>query len=336
MDHRRRFGALDDGGEVEEVFLSAGELTVKVITWGAVIRDLRLAGVEHPLVLGFDRFEDYPTRSPYFGAVAGRCANRIADGRFTLDGVAYELPRNEKGVTHLHGGPNGFGRRNWRIEALSSDSVTLALVSADGDQGYPGELRATCRYRIEPPGTLRFEATAETDRPTLVNLVQHSYFNLSGEDTILDHEVTILADGYVPVDERDIPTGGVAPVAGTPFDFREPRPVRETAGAVQTRYDHNYALGTERAATPRPAVVMQGGEVRLDIATTEPGVQFYMGHKMKIDAPGLDGRAYGPSAGCCFEPQMFPDAINQPDFASPILRPGERYAQTSLFAFTRI
>ncbi len=333
----RVFGRLANGSEVNEVVLERDGLTVRVLDWGAVIRDVRLAGVDHPLVLGFDKIEDYVAHSPHFGAVAGRCANRIADGRFTLDGVDVQLTRNERDTTHLHGGHLGFSRRLWSVEDFGADHVRLAIRRPDGDEGYPGEVAATVTYSLETGGTLRMEATVTTDKPTLVNLAQHSYFNLDGGDDILDHELRIFADHVTPADARDIPTGERLPVTETVYDFTAPRPIRLEDGGEQVAYDINYVIDEARASAPRPAARMHGpvSGVTLDVASTEPGLQFYGGFKLAIPVPGLEGRRYGPSAGCCFEPQVFPDAINQPSFPSAVLRPGETYAQTSLFRFTR-
>ncbi|PKQ06409.1 MAG: galactose-1-epimerase, partial [Alphaproteobacteria bacterium HGW-Alphaproteobacteria-10] len=217
------FGAPPDGRAVEEVSIAAHGLSVKVIGWGASVRDLRLAGVEHPLVLGFENFADHLAHAPHFGAIAGRCANRIAHGRFTLDGVAHQLEVKPGAAHHLHGGAAAqFGRRPWRIAALTPDSVTLTLHSPDGDGGYPGALDATCIYRIAPPATLVVELTAVTDAPTLVNLAHHSYFNLDGGPDVRAHRLTVAADRYTPTSDDLIPLG-VAPVAGTPFDFRAGR-----------------------------------------------------------------------------------------------------------------
>lgn len=331
---RRIFGQTPDG-DAEEVVLAAGDLTVSILNWGAVIRDVRLAGVPHPLVLGFERMEDYILRSPFFGAVVGRCANRIAGGHFDLDGEAFDVTLNEAGRTHLHGGTRGYGVRLWRIEEQDDASVTLVMDSHDGDEGYPGNVRASCRYAIEAPGTLVMEATAVTDRPTLVNLAQHSYFNLDGSSSVLDHHVRIHADGYVPTDSHKIPTGEILPVSGTVFDFRAPRPIRPQEHGAQVAYDHNFAVGMERSETLRPAVRMTAGGIALDIETTLPGIQFYIAGKLGRLEGGLDGRTYGPYAGCCFEPQYFPDAVNQPAFASPVLRPGQTYRETSRFVFGR-
>jgi aldose 1-epimerase len=256
-----------------------------------------------------------------------------------IDGRRHQLSLNENGRTHLHGGFKGFGVRAWRILAQDAESVTLAISAEDGDEGYPGRVEAVCRYRIEPPATIRTEFEATADAPTIVNLAQHSYFNLSGDDTILDHRVMIRADSYTPFDQDKIPTGAILPVAGTLFDFRELRPIRRSNGASRFEYDINYVVGAARVAEPRPVAHLESprGDVALDVASTEPGVQFYDGCMMKeIPVPGLDGRRYGLNAGCCFEPQLFPDSPNHPGFPSAILRPGETYRQTTLFSFERI
>ena len=337
MSDRRVFGRLPDGAAVEEVTIAAGDLVVKVITLGAIVRDVRLAGVDHPLVLGFDDLEGYLDHSPYFGAVVGRFANRIGGGRFTLDGTEYRLPVNERDRTQLHGGAEGFGRRNWRIVDHDAASVTLALESPDGDMGYPGRLAATCRYTVEAPSTLRFEAEATADAPTIVNLAQHSYFNLDGTADILDHRVCIDADAYTPTDAYLVPTGEIRAVDGSGFDRRVLAPIRRSENGARFAYDINYVVARERGAAPRHQARLEGqGGIALDVWSTEPGVQFYDGSYVSVAVPGLDGRRYGANAGCCFEPQLFPDAPNHPEFPSAVLRPGETYRQTTRFAFSRM
>ncbi|MHA1548403.1 MAG: aldose epimerase family protein [Alphaproteobacteria bacterium] len=331
------FGRLSKGSEVTEVVLTGGDLTVSVLDWGAVIRDVRLAGVDHSLVLGFDRMQDYTVHSPYFGAIAGRCANRLRDGAFDIDGVSYKVSLNENETTHLHGGHLGFGRRLWQVVDSGPSHATLAISSPDGDEGYPGALEARVTYSIEGQGTLRMDAEAVADKPTLVNLAQHSYFNLDGGPDILDHEVQIHAREVTPGDALNIPTGTFQAVAGTDYDFTEPRAIRRQHDGLQVPYDVNYVISQAKTPAPQPVARLRGPEhgVTLTIASTEPGVQFYAGHKLAIPVPGLDGRRYGANAGVCFEPQYFPDAINHAAYASPILRPGERYTQTSLFKFAR-
>jgi aldose 1-epimerase len=333
----RIFGRLPDGTEVDEVTIAAGDLTVGVLTVGAVIRDVRLAGIDHPLVLGFDRAEDYVLHSPYIGAVAGRSANRIGHGRFSIDGRPYQVSLNEKGRHHLHGGFVGFSRRVWRLVDHDATSVTLAIVSPDGEEGYPGKVEATLRYSVEAPGTIRMEVSAVTDAPTLVNLAQHSYFNLDDSPDILDHRVQIFADAYTPTDGDLIPTGEMLSVASSNFDFRAPRPIRQMRGSDRVPYDKNFVVGRQKFDTPKPHARLSSPKngVTLAIASTEPGVQFYDGMSMNIAVPGLGGRRYRVNGGCCLEPQLFPDAPNHPGFPSSILRPGETYRQTTTFAFSR-
>jgi aldose 1-epimerase len=333
----RLFGRLPDGSEVAEVTLSAGDLTAVVITMGAVIRDVRLAGIDHPLVLGFDNAESYALHSPHVGAVAGRSANRIGKGRFSIDGKPYQVSLNDNGKNHLHGGFKGFGMRNWKLVASDATSVTLAIDSPDGEEGYPGNVHAEVRYSIESGNVLRMDATATTDAPTLVNLAQHSYFNLDDSPDILDHQLQVLADSYTPVDADLIPTGEIVAVAGSNFDFRTPRPIRRMRGTDRIKYDLNYVVARQRSATPRlqAGVTSPKNGVSLAVASTEPGVQFYDGMWMNIAAPGLGGRRYGVNGGLCLEPQVFPDAPNHSGFPSSILRPGETYRQTTTFTFSR-
>jgi len=334
----RVFGTLADGGVVQEVTIAAGDLTATIITLGAVIRDVRLAGIEHPLVLGFDRLEDYVQHSPHFGALAGRSANRIGRGRFAIDGKTYRVSLNENGRQHLHGGVNGFGRRNWRLVASDAASVTLALSSPAGEEGYPGNVEATVNYRIEAPSTIRMEATATTDAPTLVNLAQHTYFNLDGTPDILDHVVQIFAGYYTPTDADLIPTGEIVSVAGSDYDFRAPKPIRQTRAGARIAFDKNWVVARQKSAEMRPLARLASPKsgLSLSVASTEPGVQFYDGSYLAVPVPGLDGRRYAANAGCCFEPQLFPDAPNHPGFPTSILRPGETYRQVSTFAFARV
>jgi aldose 1-epimerase len=333
----KAFGTLPDGSEITEVVIAAGDLTASIITYGAIIRDIRLAGIDHPLVLGFDRLDDYLNHSPYFGAIVGRSANRIGGGKIAIDGKPYQLSLNENGRTHLHGGFHGFGKRAWRLVAAEADSVTLAIAATDGEEGYPGNVAVTCRYTIEPPGTIRYDLTATADAPTVVNLAQHSYFNLDGSPDILDHRVQIFADAYTPFDPDSIPTGEIVPVEGTDYDFREERPIRQLRDGTRVHYDMNFAVDRTRVPEPRPMARVRSPRsgVALEVSSTEPGVQFYDGSWMNVPVPGLGGRTYGVAAGCCFESQLFPDAPNHPAFQSSVLRPGETYRQASLFAFSR-
>ncbi|MFI7614094.1 aldose epimerase family protein [Nonomuraea terrae] len=307
------FGTLPSGRQVECVELSSGRLRAEVLTYGAVVRRLEVSGVN--VVLGLDTLEDYLTRSRYFGAVVGRYGNRIAGARFTLDGVEHRLPVNN-GPSSLHGGTEGFDSKVWTIAARTDDSVTLTLTSPDGDQGYPGTLTVSVTYTLADDA-LRIDYAAETDAPTVVNLTNHSYFNLKGGGDVLDHVVRMEAAHYLPVDDDKIPTGELAPVKGTPFDFTEPHAVGERNDGA---YDHCFVLDG--------GITVTGGGLTMEVTTTEPGVQFYTGAM-------LDGTAtpYGPFAGLCLETQHFPDSPNQPRFPSTVLRPGERRTSTTSYRF---
>jgi aldose 1-epimerase len=333
---RKIFGRLADGTEIDEVTLRAGDLTASIISWGAVIRDLTYRGTSR--VLGFDRLDHYVAHSPYFGSLVGRYANRISNGRFTLDGTTYQLERNDKGVGHLHGGSHSFGKRPWQLVDAGIDWALLRLISVDGDQHYPGQIEITCRYSIHNGCGLRLEVTGKSDRATLCNLATHSYFNLDGTPDILSHEISIAADHYTPVDERLIPTGEIRPVAGTTFDFRMPRPVMLQTASGRQAYDHNFVIARERATAPREIARLIGPRSKTVMTThsTEPGLQFYDGAKLNVPVPGLDGRLYGANAGLCLEPQLFPDTPNRPDFGNAVLRPGETYRQITEYRFASL
>lgn len=342
------FGHLPDGTPIREVTLrSAAGASAVVMEWGAVVRDMSVphAGGMQRVVLGFNQLENYLNHSPHFGAIAGRFANRIEGGRFSLDGRTYQLKLNQDGRHSLHGGGMGFGKRPWTILHHDAASVTLALVSPDGDHGYPGVLTALCRYTLAEPATLRVELTATTDAPTIVNLCHHSYFNLDGSADILGHELEVRANLFTPVDADLIPSGEVASVKGTPFDFRRSRPIRfANPDGSRHWYDHNFILRRER----REPSVMPGLEVALaatlrspsnglgmEVWTTEPALQVYDGFKTDTPVPGLDGERYGASAGICLEPQHVPDSPNLPHFPDTVLRPGAVYRQVTEYRFAK-
>ncbi|PWV98177.1 aldose 1-epimerase [Hoeflea marina] len=329
------FGSTDAGEPVRRITLSGGGLTARIMTWGATLQDLRLDGHAAPLTLGFPDFASYPLHSPYFGATPGRYANRIAGGRFTLDGTTHHLDLNENGVTHLHGGSAGISRRIWTIEAHGADFAEFAIIDPDGQSGYPGTCRITARYELGAGGRLSITYRAQTDRPTIANIAHHSYFNLDGTDSILDHEVMMAADHYLPTDALQIPTGEIAPVAGTDFDFREMRSIRRLdGGGRQVDYDHNFCLAGERGPVRSVALVRSlSSGVAMEVRSGEPGVQFYTGFKISPSAPGLSGKPYGPSAGLCLETQVWPDSPNHPAFPQAVLRPGQTLVQHTDYIF---
>lgn len=330
------FGTGADEETVTRLFLKGGGLTAQVLTWGAVIQDLRLDGHDAPLVLGFETMPDYLSHSPYFGATPGRNANRIADGRFSIDGRQYQLERNEKGVTHIHGGSDGVARRNWTIVEHTDDRAVLQVLDPDGRAGYPGNCTITATYELKPGGVLSVIYETVTDQPTIANVCQHSYFILDGNQTTAAHELEIAADAYLPTDDRQIPEGGPRDVTGTPFDFRKMKSIVQEENGEQVLYDHNFCLSDERVGMREVAhAVSRDSGVSLRVRTTEPGVQFYAAFKVDVPVPGLEGRRYGPFSGFCLETQIWPDAVNQKGFPKAILRPGEVLRQQTEYVFSK-
>jgi aldose 1-epimerase len=334
----QRFGSVD-GQDVWEASLRNGAgAEARIITWGAVIRDLVVPAGDgrQRVVLGFDTLEAYLAHSPYFGAVVGRYANRIGGARFSLDGRTYRLDANQNGRHQLHGGSSGFGTRVWTLVDHAPEQAVLALVSRDGDMGYPGQVVATCTYRLLEPATLRISLRASTDRPSPVNLTTHSYLNLDGSPDIGSHRLTIAGDFVTPTDGDLIPTGAVEPVGDGPYDFRSLRPVAASPGPQgRTLYDINYVLRSGGGALAHAATVQSPSSgVSLELWTTEPGLQFYDGHLIDIPVAGLGGARYGTHAGLCLEPQRFPDGPNKPHFPPCIVRPGELSRQESELRFS--
>lgn len=300
--------------------------TASVLDWGATLRDLVIPAPgrrRRRVMLGYQRLDDYLTNPAYLGAIAGRHANRIGGGRFRLDGRDYQLTLNEDGRTHLHGGVRGFSHQPWRIVEQDEASVTLGLTSPDGDQGYPGTVEARCTYTLAAPATLLVELSATTDAPTPVNLAHHSYFTLEEGGDIRSHRLQIGATSYTPVDEALIPTGRIASVLATPYDFREPR-------MIDTPLDHNFVLS---GAGPAAIVTAASGRMRLTVTTDAPGLQVYDGRGLRALGPGIGGQQHFPYAGLALEPQNFPDGPNHPAFPDAILRPGATWRQRSEFRF---
>jgi aldose 1-epimerase len=332
-----------EGRPVEGIALrNAAGAVADIMTWGAVVRDLQVPhkGKLQRVVLGFDSFEPYPQHSPHFGAVAGRFANRINRGAFRLDGRKVQLTLNQNdppgpgGVPkhHLHGGKNGFGKRLWTILRASDSSVTLGLVSPDGDDGYPGTLTTTCTYTLAEPATLRVELSATTDKPTIVNLAHHSYFNLDGAADTKDHLLTLDAAFRTPTDKDLIPTGEIVALSRTPYDFRKAKPMGQEKRGERLRYDGNFVRsGTGFGRCAR--VVSPKNGLALECWTDQPAVQFYDGAKISVQPKGLGGVQYGAFGGFCLEPQVYPDSPNRPHFTSAELWPGEVYSQLTEYRF---
>lgn len=308
---------------------------VSIINYGGAITSLWAPdrnGAFGDVVLGFGALEDYVSNSRYFGALIGRHANRMADGRFTLNGVEYQLPRNN-GANHLHGGFKGFDKRVWTANE-GNDVLHLSYFSKDGEEGYPGNLEAFVDYRLSE-NELSIEYRASTDRDTIINLTNHAYFNLRGEGTILKHELILNARSFNPVSDDLIPTGEIATVAGTPMDFRDGKAIGSQLDLTAAGYDHNFVLddwdGLLRSAVRLYEPV--SGRV-LEILTTQPGIQFYSGNFLDGSFIGKNGVAYVKYAGLCLEPQHFPDAPNHPNFPSTVLRAGEEYRQSTVLRFS--
>jgi aldose 1-epimerase len=343
------FGKMPDGTSVDIYTLTnVHGMEARIITYGAIVVSLKTPdrnGRLDDVVLGFDKFDDYLTRSRFFGAVAGRYANRIGNARFTLDGKTYELAANN-GKNHLHGGRRGFDKVVWKGDKFDRGGdvgVALTYVSADGEEAYPGTLNVSVTYTLTRRDELVIDYLATTDKATPTNLTNHSYFNLAGEGRgdILQHLLSIDADRYTPTDDTQIPTGDIAPVAGTPFDFRKPTAIgaRIDADSEQIRrgkgYDHNFVLNG--GATPAPhhaaRVVDPSSGRTMDVLTTEPGVQLYTGNNLDGSAVGKSGRPYGKRSALCLETQHFPDSPNHSNFPSTILRPGDTFRSRTVFAF---
>ena len=301
---------------------------VTIITYGGAIASLKTpdrSGIFGDIVLGFETFDDYARHPHYFGALIGRHANRIARGRFSLNGVEYQLPCNN-GNNHLHGGFKGFDKRVWNARE-DGNVLHLSYFSKDGEEGYPGNLTAFVDYTLHD-NELRIDYRATTDRETIVNLTNHSYFNLKGAGTILNHELMLKADSFTPVDEDLIPSGEIRPVEGTRMDFRQSRRI-DSGG-----YDHNFVLNDWNGSLSSVARLYEPTTGRvMEILTTQPGIQFYSGNFLDGSYGGKYGFVYEKYAGLCLEPQHFPDAPNHPNFPSTILRPGEEYKQTTVLQF---
>ena len=345
---RAPFGRTPDGKAVDIYTLTnARGMQVRAITYGAIIQGIRVpdkTGRPGDVTLGFDSLDGYLTSSPFFGAIVGRYANRIAKGRFALDGKTYQLATNN-GLNHLHGGLRGFDKVVWEAEPFQHGDtvgVRLSHTSPDGDEGYPGTLVAHVTYMLTPANELIVDYAATADKATPVNLSQHSYFNLAGEGSgdILGHLLTIAADRYTPVDSTLIPIGDLASIVGTAFDFRAPTPIGAHIGQPDPQlkngrgYDHNFVLNRTGPGLVRAVRVLEPTTGRtLDISTTEPGLQFYSGNFLDGTITGKGGHVYKQHDGFCLETQHFPDSPNHPAFPSTILRPGETYGSRTVFAF---
>lgn len=337
------FGMTKGGEEVRELTLDNGVLTCKVLTFGATLRVLTVPGRSGTVdvVLGYDTLEQYETEGGFFGAVVGRYANRIAGGRFVLNGEEYALARND-GPNHLHGGTVGYSHRVWTVERLTAEEAVLTLDSPDGEEGYPGHLRVKVTYALEGDAlSIHYEAVGDRDTPC--NLTNHSYFNLAGQGsgTVLDQEMKLYCSFYTPTDSTSIPLGTIDPVEGTPMDLRQPTPIgahldEPFQQLVWGRgYDHNFVIDGQ-PGTMRPAAMArsQAAGVVMEVETNSPGVQFYTANFVEEGRKGKEEACYGCRHGFCLETQHFPDTPNQPAFPSATLKAGQRYDYTTRFRFS--
>ncbi len=350
MVKKESFGKTQDGEAVDlYTVTNAAGAEARIINYGCVIVSLSVPDREgrwDDVVMGFDILAEYQTGKPYIGAVVGRFGNRIAKGRFTLDGVEYQLAVN-RGLNHLHGGTKGFDKRVWRAEPLTAESgsgVSLSYTSPDGEENYPGTLEVNVTYLLTEENELVIGYQATTDKATPLNLTQHTYFNLAGDGKrdVLDHELEIFADHFTPQDETQIPTGEIRSVEGTPLDFRQPTPIGARIGAEDRQmvigkgYDQNFVLRGEGKgkgpALAARAVEPQTGRV-MEVLTTEPALQFFSGN-YDTDLKGKKGRVYKPRYGFCLETQHFPDSPNRTEFPSSTLRPGETFRSRTVYKFS--
>ncbi len=340
------FGQTENGISVDLYTLTNTQGMQALITnYGATLVSLQVPdrdGKADEVTLGFDSFEEYERGGYFFGCIVGRYANRIAGGRFTLLGKTYLLEQNE-GDNHLHGGSRGFDKAVWQVEkavAAPELALTLKHASRDGEGGYPGNLSAAVTYRLTEKNELKIDYDARTDRPTVINLTHHAYYNLAGSGDVTGHTLTLFADRFTLVDQHLIPTGELRSVAGTPMDFRQPFEIgaRIDTEDEQIRlgngYDHNWVLNKEAGVLDIAARVFepQTGRV-MEVYTTEPGIQFYTGNNLDDRLPGRKGQFYSRRGGFCLEAQHFPNSPNQPEFPSTVLNPGGTYRQATIYRF---
>ncbi|MEW9856647.1 aldose epimerase family protein [Novosphingobium sp. M1R2S20] len=342
-------GMLADGTAVTAITLQADNgVSATILSYGATLQKLMAPdreGKVEDVLLGYDDLKDYVDHPNYFGVTVGRYANRIAGGRFSLDGKTYQLPLNDK-TNSLHGGGKGFDKVVWKVASIKSGPVARAVLthtSPDGDSGYPGKVDATVTYTLDEAGNLGITFEAKTDKPTVINMTNHAIFDMAGQgsnDTAMDHLLTIPAARYTPVDETLIPTGELRRVEGTVFDFRQPRPIEDGLRNGQNQqivhgrgYDHNFALDKGVTRTPELAARLEdpGSGRVLEVLTTEPGLQFYSGNFLDGTLVGKGGTLYRMGDGIALEPQKFPDAPNHPDFASARVDPGKPYRHAMIY-----
>jgi len=340
---KQPFGQTSEGSPVDLYTLSDGKIEARIMTYGGIIISLRTPdrnGKLDDIVLGYDSVDKYIAKTPYFGAIVGRYANRLAHGTFQLDGKTYTIPKND-GDNTLHGGIRGFDKVVWSGKQIKG-GVELTYVSKDGEEGFPGTLTTKVSYTLSG-SALRIEYSAITDKDTVLNLTNHSYFNLAGQGQgdVLGHVLKINASRFTPVDSALIPTGELRPVQGTPFDFRTPHTIGERINADDAQlqlghgYDHNFVLDHPEGQLAEAAEMYEPTTGRiLKVLTTQPGVQLYTGNFLDGSITGKNGRVYGRRSAFCLETQHFPDSPNHPSFPTTELKPGQKFHSVTIFQFS--
>lgn len=341
------FGKAKNGDAVDRYVLTNSKgMEVAILTYGGTVQSIKVPdrnGKFVDVVHGFDTIDGYLGDEPYFGALIGRYGNRIGKGKFKLDGKEYKLATNDNGKNHLHGGNVGFDKVVWKAQKTAGPDpgVQFTYLSKDGEEGYPGNLTASVTYTLTGNNVLKLDYAAETDKPTVVNLTNHAYFNLLGDGDILTHELTLVADKYTPVDEDLIPTGVLAEVSGTPFDFTKAKNIGDRINGHHDQlqngkgYDHNWVLNSGGGSLSLAAKLSEINSGRvLEVWTTEPGIQFYSGNFLDGKIKGKGGKVYRKRSALCLETQHFPDSPNKPEFPSTVLRPGAKYVSATEFRFS--
>ncbi len=344
---KEAYGKTQDGEAVDLYTLTnTSGMEARIMTYGGIVVSLKTPdrhGKLEDVVLGFDSLGPYLSGHPFFGALAGRYGNRIANGKFSLNGTEYTLARNN-GKNHLHGGLKGFDKKVWKstdVSTADGPALELTYLSKDGEEGYPGNLSVTVTYRLTERNELKIDYLATTDQDTVVNLTNHSYFNLSGASDILQHQISINADRFTPVGEGLIPTGEIKPVKGTPLDFEQSTPIGARIDSDNDQlvlgkgYDHNFVLNHAPGELGLAATVDEPTTGRvMEVLTTEPGVQFYTGNFLDGSLTGKGGRVYQRRSGFCLETQHFPDSPNHPNFPTTVLKAGQKYQTTTIYKFS--
>jgi len=329
------FGTTPDGIDVDLVTIEGGGLTANIMTYGASVQDLRLKDHHAPMVLGFSELTPYLTEGRYFGATVGRFANRISKGKISIDQKLFQLDQNSDGVNTLHGGRSGFSQQVWEIENQGKSHITLVLHDPHLAMGFPANCKHLCHYELKDDGVLEVIFTTTSDAPTVVSLAHHSYFILDETDDCLNHQLQIDADHYLPVDKQLIPTGTIQSVEDTVYDFRTLKRIN-TYLTNDVIYDHNFCLSSQRTELRHVAQIhSEQSGISLNIATTEPGLQFYAAHGLKTVSNGLQGKPYQAHSGFCLETQIWPDAPNRSNFPNSVLRVGETLQQVTRYQFQK-